>query len=273
MIRSFGIMRPVFILAFTICVLAGVKTLAAAECAPAWESFAEESMYDRAAAEGVLPVNAFCSAEHLTRAGQMRGEFRVYLTNALASGSAAARVWAQLFEIAAARSVAGISIQDENLTVSGKLLPLRNTAEEADFGAKKQYRIGEQSGGIIMPSGSKHNFSVIRRTMRCADDAYQSRCNPVEYPLSGAKYDAFRLYLYIESVTDAESECHKNAFCVLLHTGRIAPSARNSSSYHISYRKTILPPLSNRVDASLCRSSAVSKKSITDSITRSGGFA
>lgn len=150
MMHPIGIfLRPVLVLALVICALLSIQTLAAAECAAAWESFAEQAMYDRAAAEGVLPANAFCSAEHLARAGNMRREFRIRLISALASGSAPARVWAHLFEIAAARSVGEMAIREAELVFSGKLLPLCNTAEKADFSAKKNISSVNSPVGLL----------------------------------------------------------------------------------------------------------------------------
>jgi len=237
----------VLIIFFVMCIFGGGKMLFAEELSPSWERAAAQAMYDRAAEEGVLPANAFCSAEYIRQASARRREAREHLSYALAQGSTAARVWAHLFERAAARSVGGMDIEARMQVFSAKCIPVRNSADETDVCTKKMPRVAEAVSGTLMPPAFRHIAKSARLYRRSDDVACCSSINMREYSLFCAKFDAFRLYLYIESVTDAEEDCDEDRVYGRSRAG--APSLEVSSS-HTRYCIISFPPVTYRVCSS-----------------------
>lgn len=245
--------------------------LFAEEISPSWEGVALKAHFDRAAAEGVLPANAFCSAEYLVQSARRRREARVMLEEAFVRRSANSRVWAQIFESAAARSIAGMSQYENELVVAAKCSVLFDVDEGADFGKNNGPKVREAAGGIIALPFSKSNPKIVRHGRRLDAKSVCTHLNLRLYSLRGVKYDAFRLYLYIESVTDAELEHFETTFGGQSHFSRTVLTCRYSS-YQIQHFNIFSPLSISRSDISRRLSCVVSKKSIADIFTRFGGF-
>lgn len=193
--------------------------LCAGEISPQWERIAFQQQFDRAVEKCVFSANAFCSAEYIRITAEMYREARDQLIRACIEESPVAHVWAHLFEFAAARSVCGIHLQDENLIWSGKSVRWTDYDEMNDIRQQKRNRVREACGSIVALSA----FKTIHKSVWnwwCYDGVpYRIPCNLREYSFSCGKFDAYRLYLYIESVTDAEQKWHIDAnlffICIL----------------------------------------------------------
>jgi hypothetical protein len=126
------------------------------------------------------------------------------LAASLRAQSPDARVWAHALVYAAARGIVGMRLDERELILAGNMMPLRYDATESDLGKEGSPCLKDAAGGIIMPHASKRGQKITEQTSVCHRTAYHHHLNFVRYSLCCPKFNAFRLYLYIESVTDAD---------------------------------------------------------------------
>ncbi|MCX7679659.1 MAG: hypothetical protein N2316_10630 [Spirochaetes bacterium] len=180
----------------------------ATECnAYRWEITASQKIYDRAVEAGILPANALCSAEYLACMRDSRRKAAEILKKAVEGENSEARIWAQIWEYIAARSLSKDEMRAMVYVRCAKFIPLHWHLNSLNFNTRNQCRVELCSEGFPIPL---FRFAKVKHAQRNAqgyDNYCSNRVNLIDYSLECAQYDAFRLYLYIESITDADGHC------------------------------------------------------------------
>lgn len=220
-----------------LCVIVYATKLFAGEISPSWEALVDAEIFDRAVEEGMLPANAFCSARFLARAGESSRLAREMLQAALQAQHASARIAAHMFELAAARSISGIRMSEHALIFEGKVRPIHDAASEENFRAKNIPRYGEVLGAAIALPGASYGGTMVTHS-RAEPLAYRHHLNFIIYSLFGAKVDLYRMYLYIESATDADKDAHLKTF----YPSRVN---HHAASLRAKLSSSIISPLNN----------------------------
>jgi hypothetical protein len=187
-----------------LCFILCTSSFSAAQTTPSWEASAAQKMYDRAVEEGNLPAGAHCSAEYLARAGERAREARQMLVASLRVQSPDARVWAHALVYAAARGIAGTNIIDESSIIEGMYVAIMPWNATQDFERKGQSRMREASAVSIAPPSVTGAAAMKTKKASIKTPSGGPCLNLILYACDCSKYDAWRLYLYIESATDAD---------------------------------------------------------------------